>query len=364
MDLSEPLQQMDRTYVRYRGRKLAYFAGCDYYRMASHPKVLQAIQGGLSQFGLNVAASRLTTGNHKIFGRLEEKIADFFGVETATLGANGYATNLIVAQAFAGEFSHAILDERAHVSLVDAAQFLNCPILKFKHRNPMDLAALLHRLGHIKPLLLTDGLFSHDGGIAPLEEYVRLLPHDGMILVDDAHGAGVLGAGGQGTLEHAGLPRRSIIQTITLSKAFGVYGGAALGPAELRDKIIARSHLFVGNTPLPLPLAQAAITSMSVFQRNAAMRRRLVRNTRLVKKRLRAANFDVFDNPSPIVPFVPKDAEQAAKLRSSLLAAGIFPALIKYPGGPENGYFRFVISSEHTAEQLKSLVDVLLATST
>src|SRR5436305_10649774 len=126
----EPLQQINRTCVRFRNRTLAYFSGCDYFRLASHPKVITALQAGVRKYGLNVAASRLTTGNHKLYGELEERLADFFKAETATLVSTGYLSNVVAAQALAGNFSHAIIDERSHPSLEDAARFLECPLLQ------------------------------------------------------------------------------------------------------------------------------------------------------------------------------------------------------------------------------------------
>jgi glycine C-acetyltransferase/8-amino-7-oxononanoate synthase len=363
MTVSQPLQQIDRTYVRYQGRKLSYFAGCDYFRLASHPKVLRAVAQGLKKYGLNVSASRLTTGNHRIYELLEVQLARFFGVESATLTSNGYAPNLLVAQALAGQYSHALLDERAHGSLIDAAQLLDCPVLKFKHREAGGLARILQRLGGIKPIILTDGMFSHDGSIAPIQDYLRLLPPQGMLLLDDAHGSGILGRSGKGTPEHARVNRKQIIQTVTLSKAFGVYGGAVLGRRALKAAIIARSRLFVGNTPLPLPLAFAAITAIALLRRDGKLRSRLTRNTEKLKARLHAAGFPVENNASPIVPLVPRDHREATLIRRKLLAAAIHPPFIRYPGGPKHGYFRFVISSEHTSGQLESLERVLLSLS-
>src|SRR5688572_31860441 len=131
MSLATPLQQIDRTFVLSRGRKLIYFGGCDYFRLASHPQVLRALREGTEKFGLNVAASRSTTGNHALFGKLEKELAKFFGVEQAALLSSGYVTNLAFTQTFSGEFTHALMDERAHGSLFDAAQFLSCPVFTF-----------------------------------------------------------------------------------------------------------------------------------------------------------------------------------------------------------------------------------------
>ena len=138
--LSPPLQQTDRTYFFFRGRKLSYFGGCDYFRLTSHPAVLRAVRDGLNQFGLNVAASRKTTGNHRLYEELERKLARLFTAERAVFVSNGYLTNLVVAQALAGEFTHALVDARAHASLQDAAALLGCPVIRFAHRDPADCA--------------------------------------------------------------------------------------------------------------------------------------------------------------------------------------------------------------------------------
>ena len=359
MNLSPPLQQVDRTHVLFQNRKLTYFAGCDYFRMASHPKILKAVADGLSRFGLGVAASRRTTGNHKLYEQLERELARFFGVESATLASSGYAPNIIAAQALAGRFSHALIDERAHGSLVDATRFLDCPVLKFKHRDAGDLERVLARIRRGKLLVMTDGVFSHDGGIAPIKDYLKALPPGGMLLLDDAHGAGVLGRSGKGTVEHAAVSTKRIIQTVTLSKAFGVYGGAVLGTASLRSVIIERSRMFIGNTPLPLPLANAAIQSVHILKKDRRMRDRLARNVSRVKAAFRARGLPTSDDASPIISIQPKSASEANRLCRRLLAAGIHPPLVHYPGGPPGGHFRFAISSEHSKSQLVALVEAL-----
>lgn len=360
--LPDTLQQVDRTYVLHRNRKLSYFSGCDYYRLASHPAILDALREALDEFGLNVAASRKTTGNHSLYEKLECRLARFFGAESAVLFSSGYAANWGVAQALAGEFSHALLDERAHVSLVDAAQMLNCPVIRFEHRNPDAARAVVRRLGRFaKPILLTDGLFSHDGSIAPLAGYLEALPNAGRIWVDEAHAAGVLGRTGQGTVEHLGLRTNRIIRTMTLSKAFGVYGGAALGTRGLRQRIHTKSGLFVGNTPMPLPLAGAALRAVELLGDDGQLRLRLASHVRYVKSKLLKAGYPVPDTPSPIIALIPNNRRDIERGKRLLLARRIYPPLIQYPGGPETGYFRFALSSEHRREQLDQLLGALLA---
>jgi len=355
--MNDELRQVDRTYVMSGERKLSYFAGCDYFRLSSHPDVLQAVKDGLDRDGLNVAASRMTTGNHPIFTRLEKALADFFGAPAALLAGNGYATNMIVVQALRDDFTHILMDERAHLSLRDATRFFAGPVMEFKHRAAPNLARQLRRLrGESRPLVLTDGLFSRDGEIAPLAEYLKVLPDGGMILVDDAHAAGLLGATGQGTLEYVGVPRRRIIQTATLSKAFGCYGGAILCGAGMRKKLMAGSRAFAGSTPLPLPLAHGALRAMELLRSDPGLRCRLSHNANYVKTALRERGLSVPHTPAPIVSIVPRNPAQAAKMRQNLLSHDVFPSFIRYPGGPDGGYFRFVISSEHTREQLDALL--------
>jgi 7-keto-8-aminopelargonate synthetase-like enzyme len=356
----EPLERIDRTHVRHRNRKLIYFSGCDYFRLASHPLVLKAARDGVRKFGLNVAASRLTTGNHELYPKLEQQLASFFDAEAALLLPSGYLAAPTVAQALAGNFSHALVDEMAHPALLDAAQWLDCPILKFRHCDTDHFAKSLTRCGRgARPIVLTDGMFPQDGSIAPLKLLLERLPPDGGLLVDDAHGAGVLGKTGKGTLELEGVKRARVVQCITLSKAFGVYGGVVLVSRELREKIIA-GRLFAGSTPLPLPMAAAALKAVDILKTDKRLRERLEQNTRYVKTALQKAGLIQMKTPAPIVSFVLNDARETARLKGRLLDAGIYPPFINYPGGPPQGFFRFVLSSEHSRPQLDRLISALL----
>ncbi|MFM1769831.1 MAG: 8-amino-7-oxononanoate synthase [Verrucomicrobiota bacterium] len=357
--MGEPLQQVGRTEVRWRGRRLAYFAGCDYFRLASHPAVQAAARSGLARFGLNAAASRRTTGNHAVYEALEQDLARWFGEESAVLLSNGYLTNLAAVQALDGDFTHVLADERAHVSLRDAARWSGRPVRWFPHRNAARAAEAARRLGpEARVLVMTDGLFAHSGEVAPLAALLRALPRTARILVDDCHGAGTLGATGGGTLEHLGVRSPRVIRTLTLSKAFGAYGGAVLGTRRFCETLRARSAVLAGNTPLPFPLAQAARVALRVLGRHPALRRRLQSNTDRVRAALRAAGLDLPDAPGPILPLHPASAAEAVRLRRRLLAAGIHPPFIRYPGN-ESGYFRIVIASEHTPRQLDALAAAL-----
>jgi 7-keto-8-aminopelargonate synthetase-like enzyme len=311
---------------------------------------------------VNVAASRLTSGNHILYGQLERELCRFFDAPSSLLVPTGYLTNLIVAQALAGNFSHALLDDEAHPSLSDAARLLDCPILRFKHRDSGDVARAVRRCGFgVKLLLLTDGLFPRDGLAAPLADYMRMLPKDAWLLVDDAHAAGVLGGKGRGSIEDARLSRNRIIQTITLSKAFGTYGGAIIGSARLRERVLEGSTLFAGSTPLPLPLVNGALQSVRLVAKHGVkFRRRLIANVIYVRETLHDAGLSIEDAPAPIISFFPANQQEVTRVSQQILRCGIYPPFVRYPGGPVNGYFRFVISSEHNRRQLDSLIEALI----
>jgi len=357
----EPLQLSGRNQVLWRGRKLLYFSGCDYFRMACHPAVVRAVRDGLNQFGLNVAASRLTTGHHKVYAQVESALANYFKAPAALLVSNGYVTSTVVAQALAGQFTHVLLDERAHAALADAAGQFGVSVMRFAHRDAAALQAEVGKCGRgAKVIVLTDGMFSHDGSVAPLREYFKRLPARTWFLVDDAHGAGILGKRGRGTLEHEGVGRARVVQCVTLRKAFGVYGGAVLGSVALRNAILERSRAFMGCTPLPLPLANAALKSIAVLKQSRSVRECLHKNALWLKAQLREAGFTVPELPGPIVAVHPRSRVQASAIRRGLLGAGIYPPYLRY-GGVTDGYFRFVVSSEHTQSQLGRVVSALRA---
>jgi len=306
--------------------------------MASHPAVLGAAREALDKYGLNVGASRYTTGNHILYDQLESALKEFFEVGSATILANGFLTNMAVIAGLVGEFEEIVIDERAHPSLVQAAVSVPFPVWTFCHRDVESFRGIVGQ--RKRPLVLTDRVFAHDGSVAPLEEYEKALQADCWMIVDDSHGAGVLDF-------PKGL-RQRVVRTMTLSKAFGSFGGAVLG-SELVGRRLEQSSILRGSTPFPLPNAAAALASV-----------KLLKDVEL-RERLRGNFFRATGRPGdvPIYSREPKDSE---KFANALLKRGIFPSRIRYPGGPEGGYFRFAISSEHTRAQLDALAGALEAT--
>jgi len=194
--------------------------------------------------------------------------------------------------------------------------------------------------------------------VAPVREYLQVLPARGRLLLDEAHAAGVLGAGGRGTPEFCGVTDDRIIRTGTLSKAFGAFGGFILADGRLAERVVTGSAWFAASTPIPLPVAAAALAAGRLIASDAAMRDRLRTHALRVKSALAEAGMDTMPNPAPLAAVFPASPGEARRLRSGCLRHGVFPSLIRYPGGPAGGYLRLAVSSEHTRAQLAALLAV------
>jgi 8-amino-7-oxononanoate synthase len=363
MPLGPELRFLDRTRVLYEGKPYLFFGGTDYHRLSSHPDVLRALQEVAESDGLSCAGSRTTTGNHPLVAELERKVAVFLGAGEAALCSSGYLSNAVALEAIAGEFQRFFIDGSAHSSLASPAGRLpREAVIAFRHADPEDLERELK--GHLqpgeKPLVLTDGVVPVDGEMPPLGTYWELVREfGGALFVDDAHGIAVVGPSGKGSPEEAGLPAGSFIHTGTLSKGLGVFGGLVAGPAGMAAKIVEKSLAFVGGTPIPPPIAAAAIRSIQILQENpgliAGLRSRMLR----VRERLRAMGLRVPSSPAPILSITHHDTAKNLRLRSLLFERGIYPPFIHYPGSPPGGHFRFAVSSAHTEEEVNLLLDTI-----
>jgi 7-keto-8-aminopelargonate synthetase-like enzyme len=350
--LPDPLKQTDPTHVEWQGREWVYFGGCDYLRLAWHSRIRKTLRSGLNEAGSSVSASRLTTGNHPAYAELEGRLGRFFNSPAVTLASNGYLTNIVVAQAMSGSIDRVLLDDSAHSSLVDAARLTGVPVLRFAHLDPTDLARQL-RTSKRRWLVMTDGVFAHNGAQAPLLQYLEKLRTNSLMLVDDAHGAGVLGENGRGSVEPFGIRDNRVIRTVTFSKAFGVSGGAVLSSKAIRRRILKLSGASICSTPIP-PYQARAIGVAADLIEQGKVRNKLASNLGWLAQRL-----GVSQPQFPIITFTSASRSKVNRLRGRLMEAGIHPPLISYPGGASGGYFRFAISSAHIRAQLSALADCL-----
>ena len=351
------------NWVEERGRRLAYFAGCDYLRLSWHPELRAALSGG-ERSAVSAGASRATTGNLPVYVALERELARFFGVGGAVLTSTGYAAPLVAVQGLAREHTHVLLDEQAHACLNDAALLSGLPVARFPHLDVVGLKAAIQRSGRrARVLVLTDGVWSATGEVTPLGDYLEVIPAGSRLFVDDAHGAGVLGRRGRGTAEWAGLPPEAVVTTMTLSKAFGCFGGAVLASEATAAVIRANSRLYVGNTGIPPSLARAGLVALALMRREGGERRARMRgNAARIREVLpNSGGFGAASGieETPLVVCAPRGEAEVQRLVRRLRRSGIHPPLIRYPNGPTERFFRFAITSEHEPEMLERLVGVL-----
>jgi 8-amino-7-oxononanoate synthase len=362
MMLGPRLTFVDPTHVECEGRTFIFFGGIDYHRMSWNPLVIGAMKEAADRYGLSPSGSRTTTGNHPLYSELEEAVAGFFAAESAVVFGSGYLANMILLQAAARDFDIFFVDEQCHASVTDAVGQSGRDTVAFAHTDPDDLERQIRsRLGPgQRPLILTDGVFPARGEIPPLRSYADVAQSfGGMILVDDAHGVGVVGPTGKGSAELAGIPRETYYITGTLSKGFGVFGGIIPGGADLARRIHRESQAFVGSTGLPLPIAAAAIASVTHLTKNPEMITGLQDRSIRLKGELRRLGFDLPESPAPIISITFGDEKKNERLRDLLTRRGIYPPFIRYPGAPEGGHFRFALSSVHTRDQIDLLRDTI-----
>jgi len=353
--LPDSIEPISATEVLWGGRKLIYFGGCDYLRLSHDPRLIKAVKDGASEQGINAAASRKTTGNRPVYARAELAIAEYFRAERAVLVSSGYLTNLTVAQALSGDVTRVFIDERSHASLQDALALLGAEVIRFQHLDTDDLKRKIGKQFPVRnAVLVSDGMFAHNGNLAPLRKYRQLIGPRTVMWIDDSHAAGVLGKNGRGTPELFGLSRTNLIQTITFSKGFGMYGGAILASQLVAENIFSKSRIASGNTPLPPMFAAAILTALKLA--NIAKRDRLRQNLLFL---FAIMGKPAPKNPTPIIPILPRSKTEADRIKSALLEANIYPCCIRYPGGPNEGYFRFAISAGHSKSQLKKLASVI-----
>ncbi len=350
--------QIAPTTVEWRGRELTYFGGSDYFRLSWNREVRRAIRRAVDTLGPNVAASRTTTGNHPLYAGLERDLARMFRFPSAVLTSSGYLAPLVAVQGLSGLVGHVYLARTAHGCLRDAADLLGVPTTDFDSVD--DLRKQLGRSRKpLAPLVMTNGLSPLEGSLAPVSELLSVLPWEGWLLVDDAHGVGTLGREGRGVLEVQGVRDPRVLLTGTLSKALGCYGGFVLGSKTFRDRVVEQGRCFQGNTPPPLPWVAGARAALRLLQeRGEGWRRTLA--TRIQKVRAVFPESDPRRHAiGPTFILVPRDPRATRRIGRRLQAAGIHPSWIRYSQGPADRFFRFAVSSAHTAEEVSLLGEVV-----
>ena len=341
------------------GRKVVLFGTNDYLGLSQHPAVVRAAAEAASRSGAGSTGARLTTGTRPEHEALERELAELKGAEAALFFGSGYQTALGTIPALVGRGDLILSDALNHASLIDGCRLSRAEVRVYRHNDAVHAAELLtDRHRYRRALLITDGVFSMDGDLAPLPELAELCERtDTWLMVDDAHGTGVLGETGAGTVQHFGLEGRVPIQLGTASKALGAEGGFIAGARELIDYLRNRARSWIFSTA-PTPATVAAVrAALQVLHTEPEHRLALTRNTMRLREGLRAAGVPVVDGITPIVPVILGDASDALRASGELEQAGLFIPAIRPPTVPEgNARLRVCVSAAHTEAMIDRVV--------
>ncbi len=359
------------------GRECLYFAGTGYLGLQANPDVLAAAVAGAQRYGMHSATTRAGFGNSPPVLEVERRTAEFLDCRQACYLVSGYASNFALAAAVREEIDLAFIDEAAHDCLSEATRWLDLarPPISFRHRDAGHLGELLKNYGTRgqRLLVLTDGVFAASGRLAPLGDYLSILKQysGAALLVDDAHGVGVLGEHGRGSLELTGIAPAAIntaegtqelrlLHSITLSKAIGGHGGAVAGSRAFLERLRSASGWFRGASAPAAPVAAATAKALELVHTRPELRRRLAENITHARQRLRELGLGIEDLPSAIVSFELASAAEMQRVQRSLLSAGIAIAHTRdYAGAGPDGMLRIAIFATHTRDMIDQLAATL-----
>jgi 8-amino-7-oxononanoate synthase len=350
----KPLDSATGPRVTRGGRELWNFASNDYLGLARHPEIEAALIEGVRKFGAGAAASRLVCGTLPPHRLLEDALATAKSSEAALTFSSGFATSLGVIPAICGKADFVLLDKLSHACLVDAASLSGATLRVFPHNDMGKLEKLLTGIRAKSPdariLVATESVFSMDGDLCPLREIVELVEaHEALLLLDEAHGFGVLGDTGMGLAEQEGLQKRITFQMGTLSKAAGLSGGYLAASREWIDLITNRARSFIYSTAPPPALAHAALTSLNLIRSEEGRKLRL---------KLQANIARIRQSPTPILPLILGSNDSALAASAALANAGFMVPAIRFPTVPRGtARLRASISAAHPAEAVTALAE-------
>ncbi|HXN09764.1 MAG TPA: 8-amino-7-oxononanoate synthase [Steroidobacteraceae bacterium] len=354
-------QPAEPTRVRIDGRELLNFSGNDYLGLRTHPALIASAQQAMGRFGLGAGAAHLITGHSREHHALEEELADFTGRERALLFSTGYMANLGVVASLAGRHDTVLADRLNHASLVDAVRLAGARLKRYAHA---DAAAAERALGGGARLIVTDGVFSMDGDVAPLRQLAALAQqHGAWLIVDDAHGLGVLGTHGGGSLEEAGLDARQVpILVGTLGKAFGTFGAFAAGDAVLIEYLLQRARTYIYTTAVPAAVAAATRAALQLVRAEPWRRERLHALIARFRAAAAALALPLLPSATPIQPLLQGDAAEALRTAAQLEEQGFLVSAIRPPSVPRGtARLRITLCAAHRDEDVDALAAALAA---
>ena len=344
------------------GKSQHNFCSNDYLGLAGHPDIAKALQQGADKYGTGSGASHLISGHSQAHEQLEQELAEFTGRPRALLFSTGYMANMGVISALVGRRDLVLQDRLNHASLLDGGLLSRADLQRYKHANTEDLAARLSASNAERKLVVTDGVFSMDGDLPPLESMAVVTnQHQGWLMVDDAHGFGVLGKHGGGLIEALDLSIEQVpILVGTLGKAFGTFGAFVAGSEALIETLIQFSRSYIYTTALPPAVAVASSASLKILQAESWRREKLVSLVSRFRLGAKQIGLDLMDSQTPIQPVQINNDQRVMEINQQLRAKGFMVGAIRPPTVPAgSGRLRMCLSATHTEDQIDQLLEAL-----
>lgn len=349
--------------IKLDGREVINLSSNNYLGFANHPRLKKAAMDAIEKYGVGAGAVRTIVGNMRIHEQLDRKIASFKKEDACVVFQSGFNVNAGVIQAITNEHDLIISDELNHASIIDGSRLSKATRTVFKHSDMADLERILkeRRDQFVNVLIITDGVFSMDGDLAKLPEIVKLAKkYNALTYVDDAHGSGVLGSSGRGTVDHFNLHGQVDFIVGTLSKAIGVVGGYVCGSQMMRDWLLHRGRPLLFSTAMMPSAAAAIIEAFNMLEESTEYTDQLWDNANYFKTELKKKGFDIGHSETPITPIMIGDEAKTMEFSKLLLANGVFVSGIVFPTVPKGkGRLRCMVSALHSKEQLDEAVSIL-----
>lgn len=351
------LSSAQGAYLTVDGRRVLNFCSNNYLGLANHPRLVEAAREAVMRFGVGPAAVRSIAGTTDMHLELERRLAKFKGAEATVTFQSGFTANLGAIAALVGNEDVIFSDELNHASIIDGCRLSGAKVVRYAHAQVDDLRRVLkeHRASFRRALVISDGVFSMDGDVAPLPDIAAAAhDHEAMLMVDDAHGEGVLGRGGRGIVDHFGLHGQVDVEVGTLSKAFGVVGGVVAGSPSLADWLRQRGRPFLFSSAMTIPDVAACLAAIDLLESSTELVDRLWENARFFKGEMQRLGFNTGRSTTPITPIMLGEATLAQEFSRKLFEAGVFAMAIGYPTVPKGkARIRVMISAAHGHDDLK-----------
>ncbi len=342
-------------WVTIEGRRVLNFCANNYLGLANHPRLREAAKQAIDEYGVGPGAVRTIAGTMSLHLALEDRLAKFKGVEAAITFQSGFTANLATIPALVGKGDVIFSDELNHASIIDGARLSRAEIVRYAHADAEDLRRVIEKTEVAgRALIVTDGVFSMDGDIAPLPElYEVAQEYNYLLMVDDAHGEGVLGRGGRGIVDHFDLHGKVDIEVGTMSKAFGVIGGIVAGKKIIIDWLRQRGRPFLFSSAMTVPDVAACLAGVDLLESSTEQVERLWANADYFRRHMQSLGFDTGKSQTPIVPVMLGEATLAQQFSRALFEEGVFAMAIGYPTVPQGkARIRVMNTAAHTQDDL------------